>query len=626
MPIDGDYIKAEGRAGRMSTRLMAIVAEGDRERIYLSPMPEHEEKPRQAEPSWVPEAPIGPDRRSMFTPLYGLTHFKHLFTGRQLVALETLTGLVSEARDHARRDAMAAAMPDDGVPIGNGGSGARAYAEAVGVYLSFMISQVANHSSTVCGWNNTNAQMRSVFARQAIPMVWDFAESNLFCYSSGSYASLLGRQLKGFETLTERRRGFASQADVNGQCISSGKIISTDPPYFDNIGYADLSDFFYVWLRRTLQSVFPDLFTTMAVPKDEELIAAPYRHGGRDASERYFLDGMTSALSRLSEQGHPVFPLTVYYAFKQSEVIGGAGSRRTGWEAFLDAVISAGLSVTGTWPIRTEKRGRVIGNNANALASSIVLACRRRPSDARIATRREFQDALRREFPSALGDLQRGNIAPVELAQASIGPGMAVFSRYRQVLNADGSPMSVREALATINGTVGEVLAEQEGDLDPDTRWALAWFEQHGFSEGEFGRAETLIIAKNTSVGGLVRAGIVESGRGSVRLLKPSELDQDWNPSSDRRLTVWEMTHHLIRVLATGERKAASLAAKLGSAAEIALDLSYRLYTISERKNRAADALQYNSLVQSWPEIARLARQRPRPRQTVMLSQAEDGP
>ena len=513
VPIAGDYIKAEGKAGRMSAKLMATVAEGDRGRVYLAPTLEHESIVHGAEPTWMPDIEIPPDRRSMFTPLYGLTHFQHLFTDRQLVALTTFSDLVAEARARVQVDAVGAGMLGDGVPVRDGGTGATAYAEAVGVYLALLVNQVANHCSSVCGWNSANAQMRSVFARQAIPMVWDYAESNPFCDSSGSYANLFERQVKGFETLRSSQPGAAWQADVNQPSISVNKLISTDPPYYDNIGYADLSDFFYVWLRRSSRAVFPDLFATLTVPKVEELVAVPYRHGSREKAEAFFLDGMTRAMQRLAGQSHPALPITIYYAFKQSESESGLGTYSTGWETFLDAAIRAGLSVAGTWPIRTEKPGRVTGNNTNALASSIVLVCRPRPVDVPVATRREFVDALRLELPEALRQMQQGNIAPVDLAQAAIGPGMAVFTRYARVLNADGDALSVRDALALINQTLDEVLAEQEGDFDADTRWALAWFEQSGFDGGDYGVAETLSTAKNTSVAGMVEAGILSSGQ-----------------------------------------------------------------------------------------------------------------
>ncbi len=607
-PMPFEYLRSEAKAGRMGARLMAVVAEGDRGRLYLEPTDEHESVAHVLAPSDAPDTNLPLRALGFRVQEYGMTKWRDLFSNRQLVALTTFCDLVSEARQRIEHDAVSAGLPDDGVLLHDGGSGARSYAEAISVYLGLLVDQVANHSSSMCGWNNTNTQMRSVFARQAIPMVWDYAESNIFCSSSGSYENLFERQIKGFFALGEPGRATAWQADVNtAQLYPQDGLISTDPPYYDNIGYADLSDFFYIWLRRSLRDTFPELFATVAVPKAEELIASPYRHGDRKRAQEFFLDGMLRAMRMLGRSTHPAFPVTIYYAFKQSEATQGrAGS--TGWHTFLAALVRAGLAISGTWPIRTEKQGRVIGNNTNALAASIALVCRPRASGAAVATRREFQEALRAEFPDALAHLQRSNIAPVDLAQASIGPGMAVFTRCSEVLNADGSTMSVSEALALINATLDEVLEEQEGDFDPDSRWALTWFEQHGYAEGEYGVAEQLSKAKNTSVDGLVRAGIIESSRGTVRIKKPSELSAEWDPATDSRLTVWEMTQHLIRLLESGgERAAGELSAELGSRAETARDLAYRLYLVSERKRRAADALAYNGLVQSWPEIVRIA-------------------
>ena len=438
-------------------------------------------------------------------------------------------------------------------------------------------------------------------------MVWNFAEPNPF---AGAFGDLTAAT----ETIATALPPFGrsslpvciEQADAR-KVTPFAAVCSTDPPYYDNIGYADLSDFFYVWLRRSLKPVFPDLFATLSVPKSEELVATPYRHGGKEQAAIFFLDGMTEVLGRLSEQSHPGFPITIYYAYKQSESRSEIGTTRTGWETFLEAVILAALSISGTWPVRTELRSRSTAIGTNSLASSIVLVCRRRPDDAPVATRREFLMSLRSELPLSLRLLQAGNIAPVDLAQAAIGPGMAVFTRYAKVIDAEAKPLSVREALDLINRTLDEVLAEQEGDFDADSRWAVAWFEQHGFDEGEYGVGETLSKAKNTSVTGLVEAGILASKGGKVRLLKPDQLPGDWDPTTDTRLTAWEMVHHLVRVLeADGEGATSVLAARLGSKAEVARELCYRLYTLCERKKRAAEALSYNSLVRSWPEITRL--------------------
>jgi putative DNA methylase len=457
---------------------------------------------------------------------------------------------------------------------------------------------------------NDRGAFRETFARQAIPMTWDFAEANPFADTGGSFSAAIEKGSLALEAVPTRPTARAQQLDAAVQSVSVDKVLSTDPPYYDNIGYADLSDYFYVWLRRTLRSIFPALFSTVAVPKDQELVATPYRHGGKEKAEAFFLSGMTQAMKRLAELAHPAFPITIYYAFKQTENNGSDGTTNTGWDTFLGAVISAGLSVSGTWPVRTEGSGRLIATGSNALASSIVLVCRPRREDAPIAARRDFVAALRTELPTALAHLQKGNIAPVDLEQAAIGPGMAIFTRYSKVLDSEGNPVSVRDALALINQTVYEAFSEQEGDFDADTRWALTWFEQFGFAQGEYGVAEQLSKSKVTSVSGMAAAGILESKRGRVRLFSPAELPVTWDPLMDSRLTTWEAVHHLIRVLETaGEGATSKLIAKLGSNAEIARELAYRLYTISERKKWTNEALSYNTLVQSWPEMTRLARE-----------------
>jgi putative DNA methylase len=608
-PMPFEYLRSESRAGRMGARLMAIVAEGERGRVYLPPTPEHEAAARQAKPEWKPEVAIchWPGRTNVVE--YGLTTFGDLFTPRQLVALSTFSDLVGEAMERIQRDALAAGLPDDPTPLADGGTGATAYAEAVGVYLACGVSRLANRLATICIWNRVGEKIEQVFARQAIPMTWDYAEANAFSDSTGGWGGSLEWVPTAMEALPPTGAGEAAQTDAGVQSTTVDKVVSTDPPYYDNIGYADLSDFFYVWLRRSLRPVFPDLFATLAVPKAEELVATPYRHGSKEAAEQFFLNGMTRAMQRLAEQAHPAFPVTIYYAFKQSESGSDSGTASTGWETFLDAVIRAGFVITGTWPMRTE-RDFGVKSGTNVLASSIVLVCRPRAANAPIATRREFVSALKAELPQALVHLQRGNIAPVDLAQAAIGPGMAVFTRYSKVLDAEGRPLTVREALALINQVLDETLAEQEGDFDADSRFALAWFEQHGFAEGEFGVADVLARAKVTSVDGLVHAGILESRRGKVRLLRPEELPDEWDPATDQRLTHWESVHHLIRVLeADGEGAAAELLGKLGTRAETARELAYRLYNVCERKKRAQDALRYNALVQSWPELVRLARE-----------------
>lgn len=606
--IPYDYIRIEGQAARLGARLMAIVAEGDRGRVYLTPTECHEAEALKAKPEWKPELMLPVNPRDFKTPNYGLISFGDLFTPRQLVALTTFSDLVQEAVTKIEVEAKEAGLPVGQKGLSDGGTGAKAYAEAVGVYLGISINKLADRGSTICGWDNTRDSLRNTFGRQAIPMVWDYSEANSLSYSSGSCINAVDQCVKVIlEYAHENANGFSEQSDAQNQTVSISKVVSTDPPYYDNIGYADLSDFFYVWLRRSLKHIFPDLFATLAVPKAEELVATPYRHGTKEKAEAFFLNGMTEAMHRLAEQAHPAFPVTIYYAFKQAESDGADGMTNTGWDTFLAAVIQAGFAISGTWPMRTELSNRMIGSGTNALASSIVIVCRKRSVLAPVTTRREFLDLLHAELPNALVKLQSSNIAPVDLAQASIGPGMAIYTRFSKVVNASGEPVTVREALSLINQTLDELLAEQEGEFDADSRWALAWFDQFGFGDGEYGVAEILSNAKNTSVQGVVEAGITESARGKVRLLRPQELPEDWNPDTDKRLTVWEMVHHLIRRLETGEETAAALLGQLGGRADAARDLAYRLYSICERKKRATEAMAYNGLVQSWPELAKLS-------------------
>lgn len=625
VPVPRSYIRDEGKAGRLGERLMAIVADGGRRRVYLSPSDFDASVARQANTSPAVEeakttflSGLTPTR-AMVTggvcSAYGLSTWGHLFTPRQLVALTTFSDLVQEVRQLVKQDALAAGLINDDKPLRAGGVGAAAYADAMCTYLGCVLDRMIYYGSSLTSWLPKDNALRDCMPRQALAMIWDFAEGNPFGKSSGDVSTCSNSVSNYLEVATPFAGAFAMQCDAR-TALAERKafLFSTDPPYYDNISYADLSDFFYVWLRRCLKPVFPDLFATLAVPKAEELVATPYRHGSKAKAEAFFLDGMTQSMRRLAEQAHPAFPVTIYYAFKQTESDDADGTINTGWDTFLDAVIRAGFSITGTWPMRTEGAGRMIASGTNALASSIVLVCRPSAVDAPTATRREFLTALKAELPGALIHLQRGNIAPVDLAQAAIGPGMAVYTRYAKVLDAEGKALSVREALALINQTLDESLAEQEGDFDADSRWALAWFEQSGFADGEYGVAEQLSKSKNTSVAGMVDAGILLSARGKVRLLRPNELPVDWDPTTDPRLTAWEMVHHLIRTLeAGGEATAGALVATLGSKAEVARELAYRLYTLCERKKRAPEALAYNALVQSWPEIMRLARDPGRP-------------
>jgi putative DNA methylase len=626
-PVPFDHVRSEGKAGKMSAQLMAIVAEGKGGRVYVAPTAEHESVARLAKPSCVPDTDLPEQALGFRVQLYGMTRHADLFTPRQLVALTTFCDLVSEARERVLADARKAGLPDDGKGLNDGGTGASAYADAVATYLAFALSKLADRGSSICTWFTERDSTRNTFPRQAIPMTWDYAELNTLLDGTGSFSGAVEWTAESLDSVpcsqTQTQGGTARQLDATSAINEIEQpLISTDPPYYDNIGYADLSDFFYIWLRRSLGRVYPQLFSTVLVPKAQELVATPYRFDGdKEKARQFFETGLGKAFERMRSAQHPNYPLTVFYAFKQAEVEDEADSgdpddsavASTGWETMLEGLINAGFAVTGTWPMRSERTARSVALGTNALASSIVLVCRPRPEAAPLATRREFVAALKKELPDALKALQHGNIAPVDLAQAAIGPGMAVFTRYAKVLEADGTPMSVRTALQIINQELDAYLAAQEGEMDGDTRFCLAWFEQNGMNEGAFGEADVLARAKNTSVQGLVDAGVLNARAGKVRLLKRTEYDKDWDPAQDRRLTVWECTQYLILQLDTkGEEGAALLCRRLGGGrSEDARALAYRLYSICERKGWAEEALAYNSLVVSWPAIqeraARLA-------------------
>ena len=618
-PIDFKYLREEAKAGRMGQRLMAVVAEGNRGRIYLSPISSQEEIVQNLKPYWKPETEL-PERALGFrVQEYGMRAWSDLFTPRQLVALTTFSDLVPEAIARIRADALAAGMADDGRGLDAGGNGATAYAEAVGVYLAFVNSKLIDISNALAPWGNIQECPLHLFSRQAIPMAWDFAEANPLSTSSGSWTVVSEGIKKGMAPTVEcadrRPAGFALQSDAQTQVISDHKVISTDPPYYDNIGYADLSDFFYVWLRRSLRPIFPKLYATLAVPKAEELIATPYRHGSKQAAEVFFLDGMTAAMHNLAAQAHPAFPVTIYYAFKQSDTKKEGGTHSTGWETFLEAVLRAGFTLTGTWPMRTERDARSIGIGTNALASSIVLVCRPRPAAADTISRREFQRQLREQLPEALETMIGGTsgqspIAPVDLAQAAIGPGMAIYSQYAAVLNQDGTPMRVHDALVLINREITDYLTPDAGSFDADTLFANSWFEQYGWAEGPFGEADVLARGKGTSVAGVAEAGVVQSGAGKVRLLRWADYPTGWNPATDHRAPVWEATHHLIRALNTqGEAAAGALLAAMPDKAEPVRQLAYHLYTLCERKKWAEDARAYNELITAWHAVLEASRE-----------------
>ena len=608
-PVPLPHIRAEAKAGRMGARMMAIVIEGNRSRVYLPPTEDMEAIAASADPQGAPDTSLPDKAIGSRVQGYGMLKHRDLFTVRQLAALTTCSDLVLETRTKVIADTTNAGWNDNNSSGSEtGGINPNAYGDAIAVYLSFSLSKLIDYNSSLARWSPSRDQATTTLARQTLSMVWSFAEVNMFAEAAGDITVSVAGQSRAIAALPATVVAHASQQAAQLIVPSpGGRIISTDPPYYDNIGYADLSDFFYVWLRRSLRALHPSIFGTVVVPKVAELIAEPYRHGGRSRAEAFFLKGMTKAIERTAQATPFGIPVTIYYAFKQSE-LKSEGVTSTGWETFLGAIFGAGFSTTGTWPIRTEQGMRPSSIGTNALTSSIVLVCRKRSDNAATIARGDFRRLLKQELPPALKKLQKGNIAPVDLAQASIGPGMAVFSRHAKVLEADGSSMTVRSALQFIHQVMDEIRGEEEGELDRDTRFAVTWFENHGFESGPYDDAETIAKAQSVSVLGVQGAGVLHSADSKVRLLKRAELPDDWDPATDKRLTVWEATQHLIKRLdQAGEPAAAALIAKLGATADQARGLAYRLYTICERKGWAEEARAYNGLVIAWPELEKLA-------------------
>ena len=608
--ITGAHIKGEALEGRMGARMLAIVAEGSRSRIYLSPTAKHAQVAQSARPIWQPDAELPPDARA-FTPiLYGMTDFSKLFTPRQLVALTSFSDLVAEAREMVLADARSARLPDDPTPLAQGGTGPTAYADAVATYLAFAVDKASDRNTTLCAWESKMDRMRNTFGRQAIPMVWDYTETNPL---SGAGGDIAGTAFAVFEVLSKLDTQGASgisQIDAAKNSFPIRPIaISTDPPYYDNIGYADLSDFFYVWLRRSLTGVWPDLFRRLTTPKDRELVATPYRHGGRDQAEAFFMQGMSEALGAMRKAAVEEAPLTIYYAFKQSE-IAEDGVTSAGWASFLQAVVDSGLAVDGTWPMRTELGNRMRGQASNALASSIVLVCRKQAQDAGMATRADFIRALKRELPEGIATIRRAGVGPVDMQQSVIGPGMGVFTRYARVLEDDDSAMTVKTALSLINRVWDEIENELSEAFDAPTQVALAWFATYGFDARPSGELITLANAKNIPLATLFTSGVFQDLRGKAGLVARENLPASWSPATDKAPTVWECVQHTIRVLNAedgGAEAAAALVAQMGPRAEDARALAYRLFEIATQKGWAAEALVYNALAQEWPRLADMA-------------------
>ena len=606
--IGGDYIKSESRAGRMSSQLMAVVAEGSSGRRYFRPTDADIDASQCELPSFLPSGRMSTHPQYMGTPRYGLDEWWKLFTPRQLVALDTFSTLLCEVGDRVMTDALAVGMADDEIRLRDAGHGAAAYADAVITYLACAIDKCANLWSNIVTWMNDRGAFREVFARQAIPMSWDFAEANPFSGRGGSWDLCLSKVHQAISHLparssSESRQDLAQQRDARAHVQAWPEVaISTDPPYYDNVPYSDISDFFYVWMRRNLSEVWVDEFSTLLTPKTDEMIADSSRHGGPAGARQHFESGIAEVMTQVAEGQSDAVPATVYYAYRATETKKGE-ARSTGWATFLQAVLDAGLQVNATWPMRTESPGRIRANQSNALASSIVLACRPRPVSAVLATRGEFIAALRQELPEAVRVLQSGNIAPVDMAQSTIGPGIKVFSRYARVVEADGASMPVSAALAIINDVLGEVLDGEEAELDADTRFALTWFSEHGYSPGPSGDADSVARAKNTSLAGIEEAGIGEARAGKFRLYERSELPPDYSPVDDERRTVWEATQHLAAALERSESEAAEFLHVLGGYGDRARQLAYLLYQKANDRGWASEAGAYNSLITAWPNL-----------------------
>ena len=604
--ITYDYIRQMGQSGRLGVRMVAIVADGARGRVFL---PANEAQVLAAEvsaPDWTPTLQLQ-GKSKVNVGNYGIENFGQLFTNRQLTSLNALSDLVKEVRIRIDNDALQSGLSDDRISLADGGTGAKAYAEAVSVYLAFGVSRLADISNAHCNWSRSANQAVHLFGRQAIPMVWDFAETGLFSEMAGDYRTSLYSIVKVLNRFAPASNGVQQQHDAQSMIYPSGAVISTDPPYYDNIDYADLSDFFYEFLRKNVGDVYPEVFQSLATPKAEELVASASRHGSKEGAEKHFLTGMSKAIRNMAEQSSPDYPAAIYYAFKQSE-IQEEGISSTGWATFLEAVIEAGYQIVGTWPVRTE-RDTGLKVSMNVLANSVVIVCRRKKSTAEVITRAEFIRALKRELPPAIAALQAANIAPADMPQSAIGPGMGVFSRYKAVLESDDSPMSVKAALQLINRELDEYLGGIQGEFDPDTRFAITWFEQNGLKTGDYGTAQNIATARGISVESVKHAGIVESSAGKVRILTRDELDPDWQPEDDTHLTVWECCQHLVRL---HEKNGIGLATavmlrKIGAKADDVRDLAYVLYNICEKRGDAKEATSYNALIADWTDLTREA-------------------
>lgn len=612
-PITFKYVREEAQAGRMGHHLIAVAGDGRPGRVYASPSEQHRQAALVDRPVDVPDADIpkgGPAARNV--PLYGMTRFSDLFTNRQLVALTTFSDLISDARERALTDAISAGLPV-GQPLAQDGTGAIAYADAIATYLAFALDKTADLNNSLCRWEPVAQCPRNMFGLQAMAMAWEFAESNPFSTSSGSFQVVLDGMVRAMInpsfSIARPRAGSIEQADAATRNYS-GLAVITDPPYYNMIGYSDLSDFFYVWLRRSLSPIHPRLFGTLLTPKAEELVANEHRNGGKVGARDHFISGFNGVFGRIRETANPDIPLLVYYAYKQGEGDSSDGGSN-GWHTLLSGLISGGWEVTATWPMRTERAGRLTSLGSNAIASTILLSCRPRDAAAPVTSRRAFTATLKATLPEALRYLMQGSVAPVDLAQAAIGPGISVFSRYSRVRESDGSEMSVADALLIINSTLDEVLGEQESDFDPDTRFAVKWYRQYGWGFESSGIADQLARSSDTSISALERGGIFEAKGGKARLLAPSALEGKWDVASDERVSVWETTIRLAAVMSKhGADDVAAMIPTVQTRVDLdaVKELGFLLFHEAERKNDIRDAVLFNGLVSAWGDLNEQAR------------------
>jgi putative DNA methylase len=585
-PITFEYLRGEGAAGRLGMRLIAGISDGPHGRSYWIADEDHLSAAERARPLDPPETEL-PDNLGFRVQNYGVTRWDQLFTRRQLAMLETFARLVAAIPERVQSD---------------GGDPDRS--KWIAAVLGLCLGKLAQRSSTLVAWRtrrDAKSKAEPAFGRNDLPMTWDFAEVNPFAGSVGDWNRIVELSLNAFEYIEPRGPASAVFLEDARTFVASksNAMCVTDPPYFDAIGYSGLYDFFYIWLRRALKASHEELFSTVLSRRDTELIADPGRHNkSRTAARQYFIDGFTDTFELVRSAADPAFPTVVVYAYRES---GGQGA--TGWEAMLQAIVAAGLSITGTWPIHGTGRTRLRGQGSNALATYVVLVCRPRSQDAAVVGVADFIRALRSEIPMAVRVLQAATIAPVDLAQAVIGPGMRVYTSYREVLDADGKSVAVGTALSHINRVLGETLDQQEADFDAPTRWAVAWYAENGFGAGDFGRADHLARAKVTSVDALRHSGIVGAEAGRVWLVGRDAL-ASYDPMADSTPTVWEATQWLAWELSRhGELAAAEALQRLSVDREAVRELAYLLFSIADRSGSADEAVAYNSLVLAWPEL-----------------------